>query len=216
MAFDLNTLLSSELHDIKNQMQALLSVQDYLAEQLTELPKFNDLVASIQNHSQVLNHKFIELLSVLKMQNQGFKLNVDEHWLIDTLTPIIHEIKKLHNLDVILDFDPEFNGFYDDQLLEIALHNVLINAKSAGASLVNISVIEHANGSWVINLQDDGPGFEPEQLEQGEFQPHGSQSGLGLYLISQSLQAHQRNDKRGQVLLSNSDHSGAIVQLIFP
>lgn len=216
MAFDLNTLLSSELHDIKNQMQALLSVQDDLSEQLSGQSQVSELVVRMQQHSQALNHKFIELLSVLKIQNQAFKLNIDEHWLIDTLTPIIHEVHSLHNLTVKLDFDPDFNGFYDDQLLEIAIHNVLLNAKNAGASLVTITVIEHANGSWVIELQDDGPGFEPEQLEQGEFQPQGSQSGLGLYLISQSLQAHRRNDIAGQVLLSNSDHSGAIVQLIFP
>ena len=216
MAFDTSTLLSSQLHDIKNEMQALLSLQEELAEQLAEFPEQKNILYRISEHSDSLNQRLVELLSVLKIQNTSFSPSEDEHWLIDTVTPMSLDFKRLKNFDVHCDFDVEFNQFYDEQLLEIALHNILGNAKQAGASKANISIQEFEDGHWLIEITDDGPGFEPEQLQQGEFNPQGTASGLGLYLIEQAIKAHKRNGVRGSIAIDNAENGGAKIQLIFP
>lgn len=216
MAFDTSTLLSSQLHDIKNEMQALLSLQDELSEQLTQYPEQAAVLNRISEHSNSLNQRLIELLSVLKIQNTSFAPNEDEHWLIDTITPISHDFKRLKDFDVTCNFDPEFNQFYDEQLLEIALQNILGNAKQAGANSASIDIEEFDDGHWLIEIIDDGPGFEPEQLQQGEFNPQGTASGLGLYLIEQAIKAHKRNGNRGEIALGNAVNGGARIQLIFP
>ncbi len=216
MAFDTSTLISSELHDIKNQLQSLLSVQEDLSQALIAQPQFKPLLEKIDRHSQALSHKLVELLSVLKIQNQDFKLNEDEHWLMDTLSPIAREFENLHELSFTLEFDNEFNAFYDEQLLAIALHNVFMNAKQAGAKQLNINIQEFKNGQWSINIYDNGPGFKPEQLTNGEFVPQGTQGGLGLYLIQQSMMAHKRNGQSGNISITNGDHGGAHIQLKFP
>ena len=216
MAFDFETLLSAELHDIKNQMQALLSVQEALADELVGHDRYQESLDKIQQHSQVLNYKLIEMLSILKIQHQSFEPSEDEHWLIDTLKPITHEFYNLYAMTFELDFDEEFNAFYDEQLLEIALHNVFMNANQAGAQVFKIKVEEFADGGWLIRIEDDGPGFNEEQLEKGAFSLHGTKSGLGLYLIEQAIKAHKRNDKMGSIRIQNNPKQGACVQLIFP
>ena len=83
MSFDINTLLSAQLHDLKNQMQALLNVESELNEALNMNPEQQSLMDKLQQHSSNLSHRLIELLSILKIQNQAFQPNVDEHWLMD-------------------------------------------------------------------------------------------------------------------------------------
>lgn len=216
MSFNLNTLLSAELHNIKNLMQGLNSCHETLAEQLQGQGQYQDNLANIQLHSQNLNHRLIELLSILKLQNSDFNCSEDEHWLIDTLTPLIHEFKRLNNLEVITQFDADFNGFYDEQLLEIALRNIFTNANRAGATQVTVDIQESDDASWLIQLTDNGPGFKPKHLKQDGFAPQGTQSGLGLYLIEQTISAHVRAGRTGKMQLCNHENGGAITQLIFP
>ncbi len=216
MAFDFDTLLSAELHDIKNQMQALLCVQEDLADELVGHDQYQQSLDKIQQHSQVLNYKLIEMLSILKIQHQSFEPSEDEHWLIDTLKPIIHEFSSLHDMKFELDFDQEFNAFYDEQLLEIALHNAFMNANQAGAQVFKLRVEEFDDGGWLIKIEDNGPGFNEEQLKKGAFSLHGTKSGLGLYLIEQAIKAHKRNDKTGSISIQNNPKQGACVELIFP
>ncbi len=216
MAFDYNTLLSAELHDIKNQMQALLNAQEDLAEVLKDKEQYQSYVDNVNQHSQLLNHKLMEILSILKIQNQAFTPCEDEHWLLDTLNPIIHEFTQLHGLRITHHIDKDFNGFYDEQLLEIALHNSFMNAKQIGASQLQVSVQEFSDGHWLIDIQDDGPGFKDKQLYEDTFTIQGTKNGLGLYLIQQALMAHKRNGNTGSIHIKNNPTQGACVQLIFP
>ena len=216
MAFDYNTLLSAELHDIKNQMQALLNAQEDLGEALKDAPQYQSQMASVYQHSQLLNHKLQEILSILKIQNQAFTPSEDEHWLLDTLNPIIHEFTQSHGLLISHNIDTDFNGFYDEQLIEIAVHNSFMNAKQVGATQLQLSIEEFNDGHWLIAIQDNGPGFQDKQLDEDVFTIQGGKSGLGLYLIQQALMAHKRNGKCGNIHIENNPTQGACIQLILP
>jgi len=217
MSFDINTLISSQLHDLKNQMQSMLNAQNELEDALNLSPDQQSLFESLQDHSHLLNQRIIELLSVLKMQNQSFKPNIDECWLMDTLTPIAKEFFELHGVNIQLDFDEDFNQFFDEQLLSIAVHNSCLNAFQAGANTIVISVQEHSDGRWQLDICDDGPGFDDDLLDANHhFAPSGTQHGLGLYLIEQALFAHQRANKHGEILIQNLPDKGAKLSLLFP
>ncbi|MFT6154540.1 MAG: K+-sensing histidine kinase KdpD [Bermanella sp.] len=216
MTFNSTTLLSSQLHDIKNEMQAILSLQDELAELLTELPEQATILTNISKHSESLNQRLVELLSVLKIQNTSFAPNENENWLIDTITPIVNDQKRLKQFAVIPEFDLEFNQFYDEQLVAIALNNIFGNAHQAGATEARVKVEEFNDGHWLIEIVDNGPGFKPEQLLKGEFNPQGTASGLGLYLIQQAIKTHKRNGNYGSITLENHSNGGAMIKLVFP
>jgi len=217
MGFDINTLLSAQLHDLKNQMQSLLSAQSDLEDALELSPEQQSLLEKLQDHSSHLNHRVVELLSVLKMQNQSFQPNIDECWLTDTLTPIAQEFFDLHGVTISLEFEEDFNQFYDEQLVNIAVHNACMNAFQAGADKLTIYVIEHEKGQWQLNIQDNGPGFDPDMFnDENIFTPSAGQNGLGLYLIEQAMHAHKRNHQHGQVKIQNLENGGAMVSLLFP
>lgn len=217
MSFDINTLLSAQLHDLKNQMQALLDVESELNDALQLSPEQQSLMDKLQRHSNNLSHRLVELLSILKIQNQAFQLSVDEHWLMDSVSPLAKEFFELHGLNIEANFDHDFNQFYDEQLLNIALHNACMNALQAGANKVTIEVEEHNKGQWVVIISDNGPGFESSQIDdQGDYNPHGTDNGLGLYLIEQALKAHKRNGKTGSIDICNLPSEGAQLRLIFP
>lgn len=217
MSFDANTLLSAQLHDLKNQMQSLLIAHSELEEALDLNPQQQSLLEKVHDHSHCLNHRLVELLSVLKMQNQSFQPNIDECWLMDTLTPIAKEFYELHGVNIDLNFDEDVNQFYDEQLLNIAVHNACMNAFQAGANTITINIDERPDGRWQLNISDDGPGFNDTLLNHhNHFTPSGTQNGLGLYLIEQALFAHTRANKHGEISIQNSPGKGAILSLIFP
>lgn len=216
MAFDLSILLSSELHDVKNLMQVLSDGHIELAAQLEDKPDAKQQIDKMQLHIHNLNHRLVELLSILKLQNPEFSCTEDEFWLVDTLTPLVSEYKQLHDFDIVMEFDEDFNGFYDEQLMQIALRNIFTNAKAEGANQATISLEEFNDGHWHLNIKDNGPGFPSELLSQTEFHPQGAKDGLGLYLIQEAVGAHNRAGKCGKMRLSNHENGGAITQLAFP
>lgn len=221
MPFDINTLLSAELHSIKNQMQALLSTQSDLADALSEHPEFHKQIQQVQLNGQMLSHNIIELLSVLKIQNTAFKPNVDEHWLCDSVALVIQSLGTLgKNVRIHLDFDPDLNAFYDEQLVSIAIHNCFVNSINAGANEIHVDAEELKAGSLNIIVSDNGPGFGPEQLAKGEFKPQGAASGLGLYLMEQALAVHERTVSgqllKGSVSVDNHPKGGAQITLFLP
>lgn len=216
MAFEISTLISAQLHDIKNELQALQSIQDELAIEIAQYPQATATLSRIQSHSHTLNQRIIELLSLLKLQNQDFRVSEDEHWLMDTLTPIQQHFKTHHNLTIQLMFDDDVNGFYDEQLINIAIHNIASNAVKAGATELNVSVDESNPPSWSIITHDNGPGFPQEILETSNWHPQGTDNGLGLYLIAQCIRSHCRANECGDLSLSNAPEGGAKHILNFP
>jgi len=221
MAFDVNTLLSAELHSIKNQMQALLSAQSDLADALANYPEFQKPIQLVQTNGQLLSHNIIELLSVLKIQNTAFEPNIDENWLCDTVALVIQALGAMgSDVKVQMDFDPDLNAYYDEQLISIAIHNCFVNAIHAGATEIRVEVEEQPQGSLELLIKDNGEGFNDAQLEQGEFNPKGAASGLGLYLMDQALAIHARTIngqlQRGWVKVANLDQGGACITLFIP
>jgi len=65
MAIDATTLISAQLHDIKNEMQVMQNLQDELSEFLASQPKGLDVLTNLQKHSQALSQRLVELLSML-------------------------------------------------------------------------------------------------------------------------------------------------------
>lgn len=84
----------------------------------------------------------------------------------------------------------------DGQYLKIILQNLTANAINALKQTEQGSVQWEAfqeSGKIKLSIQDNGPGFSPEQLQQlqgGEISLHGK-SGFGLYIIKEMAKAIQ-------------------------
>jgi len=101
----------------------------------------------------------------------------------------------------------------DISLLERALYNVVRNGLETGSAPVLV-VIDAQDHQLCFRVQDQGPGFAPDQLTQ-IFEPFFSTkakgTGLGLAIAKEVLTAHQ-----GHISADNCADGGACVQLCLP
>lgn len=90
--------------------------------------------------------------------------------------PPVLEAQGVEELPVLL---------YDDDQIRRALHNLVRNAKEAGASRVVLRASPVPTG-FELQLEDDGPGIPPEDLPQ-VFEPYFTRksegTGLGLAIV---------------------------------
>lgn len=97
-------------------------------------------------------------------------------------------------------------------LVELALHNLVRNAKLHGSPPIAISLSETPQ-QVCLTVRDSGPGFSKALLEHA-LEPfvHGERggTGLGLAIVQAVMAAHG-----GSVRLANHPEGGAIVELRF-
>jgi signal transduction histidine kinase len=102
----------------------------------------------------------------------------------------------------------------DADALERAVANLVENASRYARTRVDVT-IEKSNGSAVLEVRDDGPGFPPELLDHAvdrfvRGNISGS-AGLGLAIVDAIAGAHG-----GGIEISNVDAGGACVRLWLP
>lgn len=215
MAFNLNTLLSAELHDLKNQLQNVLGIEDDLLS-CDATPVIQAKLVRLKNQTNLLKDKTIELLSVIKMKQEDFRASIFENYLSDSLDGLVPELQAQYpGCAISHDVDADSSAWYDEQLLCLALRNAIVNAAQAGASSVHISAREN-NGGLIINVQDNGPGFPADLIGKNIAQLSGTEHGLGLYLIDKVMALHSRGEQIGHIELSNPQGGGGCLQLCLP
>jgi nitrogen fixation/metabolism regulation signal transduction histidine kinase len=121
----------------------------------------------------------------------------------------------------VLDLCPGPDGLAADSgRLRQLLHNLIRNAREAGGeSGVTIDIssrLDHsaATPRLLLELQDDGPGFPPQVLDN-PFEPYvtskASGSGLGLAICRKIVAEHN-----GEISLGNRADGGARVRILLP
>jgi signal transduction histidine kinase len=102
----------------------------------------------------------------------------------------------------------------DRDLLRRAFANLLTNAirYAPAESAVSVVLTPASSDSWRVTIADEGPGFDPAQLNLLRAQTHPSSSGhgLGLALVARAMSKH---DATPTILKNNP--RGALVQMQF-
>jgi len=103
----------------------------------------------------------------------------------------------------------------DPRQMRQVLMNVLLNALQAGDGTGMVRIrCRRADGRLVIAVQDSGPGFTPEALENAFtpfFTTRSEGTGLGLALSHRIVELHG-----GTIRLSNSVEGGGLVEVALP
>lgn len=215
MGFDLNTLISAELHDLKNQLQSVLSIEDDLLTSGAE-QSLQEKLIRLKNQTNLLKDKTIELLSVMKIKQEDFRASIFENYLSDSLDGIVPELQAQYpDCQISHAVDADTSAYYDEQLLCLALRNAIVNAAQAGASQVEISASEY-KGGLIICITDNGPGFPADLTGKTIAHLSGTGHGLGLYLIDKVMALHTRGSNIGHIELINPAQGGGCIQLYLP
>lgn len=205
-------LVGAVVHDLKNQLQALL---DYEQDALMRIPKrYHNLLQPILQRTTRLKNDTMQMMSLFSMeQKQAFPL--DDAWPFDTVTDAIEATSLQFPT---LKFDNRINencqGFYNENLLQLALVTLITNSAQAGASEIIISADDSAG--LTLRLEDNGHGFDPAVLRREKNTTKIDGTGLGLYFVRLIAERHSNDRQQGRVEYGNRPEGGAFVSLYLP
>ena len=120
-------------------------------------------------------------------------------------------------LDLSIAADCPPTAFFDDRLVNLALHALLANAARFARSRIVIGAAQGAGegmdknvakSGLVLYCEDDGPGWGSGATPDG--------SGLGTSICDAVAAAHVSVRRRGRLVLTTSDLGGARAELHLP
>ncbi len=218
-------LLASSVHDIKNSLGMLLNTLDAVIE---ETPISSDSqrqqFATLRGEAARINHSLIYLLGLYRLQRNELPLQIHEVYVADFLEEQIAANELLftiRQIDVVCDCDESLAGYFDPTLIAGVVGNVLVNAARYARRAIRVSAIAGANGSIIIEISDDGPGFPEKMLQpnlhtQRGIDFHSGSTSLGLFFAAEVAHLHRRGEVHGTIELSNQSAGGSAFKLTLP
>lgn len=201
------------IHDLKNQLQSLTDQQNRTISEIPE--EYHHLLMPMIIQTNQLKDDALRLVSLLRLEHQEH-FPMDECWPSDTVCNAIESCRiQYPDLMMSSNIDPDIQGFYNEQLIQLALVTLINNSAQAGATDVTLSCAEGEKGSLTFTIEDNGPGVEDEILNGTAATTKEDGTGLGLTFVRMICEAHDTAGKKGSVDLDNTEN-GARVNLLIP
>ena len=210
-------------HDLRTPLTVLKGYLDFLEQYLPDnkisqekiLSTFDKMSLSI-NRLESYTYQMSEIQRLEDIQ-VDFKL-VDYKALINQLKSSSDLL--ILNTDLNLNFKSEVkenkNLLVDSTLIMRVYENIISNSIRFAKSIIDVNIYIH-NSYLIIDIEDDGKGFNDEDLKKAlnsyyKNNPDNDKShfGLGLYISNILIKKHN-----GSINLSNSQQHGAEVTIKF-
>ncbi len=213
---DFSMVMASTVHDMKNSLASLIQAHGRWVAQLPATHRGTPEQGVIDYEFAHLNGMLVQLLGLYKLGVNQLPLRPDYHELDDFIEAqlALHQdvlasrgIVARHAVD-----DFGLPGFFDRELVGSVISNVVINAIRFARREVLITAGQ-VGEQLVIRVNDDGPGFPAQMIDQqtdyvlGINQRSGS-TGLGLYFAANIARQHQRQGVCGHIEIANGGELG--------
>lgn len=213
---DFSLLLASAVHDMKNSIGMLLSTVEKLDQSEISTDKDSESnLALLHAEASRINNDLVHLLGIYRMDQDQLSLNYQECFISEIFQDQVTNNEILfrsNNLKVKIECDEALSWFFDQQLIEDVICNVLINAAKYANSSICLKA-EIVEPFLKVSVLDDGNGYpekmlsSPEELKKGLDFATGS-TQLGLFFASRIASEHQNGERRGYIRLENYDGGG--------
>ncbi len=218
------TVLASTVHDMKNSLSLLMGQLDNLSIKLEAGSENQQSVSSIRYESSRINQSLMQLLSLYKLENNQLSIQITEVEVVDFIEDCVatHSLLAENNgIELKVDCDDSIIWFFDQDMVGIAINNILGNSIRYTKKQVVVSV-KVVDGQLIIQIDDDGQGYpesmidNPEQFIKKVNYNTGS-TGLGLFFSATIALNHQRSGRQGSIRLSNDGLlNGGSFQITLP
>ncbi len=209
----LGEMAAGAAHEMNNPLAIISGRSQLLARQLDD-PKLKGMAQQIVDRSHELSGMITALRSFAEPTLPVCKpVEIAEllERVVDQINP---ESKGKRRVNLVVDADlPQM--FVDPEQITRAVHELVRNAlEAAGSAQVQVRVqIDSLDGRLIIQVKDDGPGLSDHALVHAfdpffSEKPAGRQSGLGLAVARQLVEAHG-----GQLTLENGPEAGAVATI---
>ncbi|MBI5057548.1 MAG: HAMP domain-containing histidine kinase [Nitrospirae bacterium] len=213
---DFPAFLASMAHDMKNSLSMLLNTLEEVNGICTaETCPSHKRLSQVQYEATRVNNNLIQLLTLYKMDNDQFSVNISQYSVIDLLEDTMMQNKPLldfKGIEVSAVCDDDLSWFFDQGLISGVINNVLNNAFRYAKARIKIRAAEK-DGWLVLSIEDDGRGYPSEMLGTGgqanrrvSFKT--GSTGLGLYFASIIAMMHKNKGKEGFISLTNGGEYG--------
>lgn len=216
-----NSILASSIHDMKNSLAVLLNDLETLEQQL---PKDDSTLKQMRHQGQRLNNNFMQLLSLYRIDNKQYTINITENCIYDTLEEAYLENEILLNsksIALTIDCDESLLWYYDKAMLQGSINTLINNAYRYANS--NITLKAEINNKMLhIQIMDDGPGYPTHMLKNmqninTDIDFQNGNTGLGIYFARTIAEAHINKNQHGYIQLSNNGiNKGACFAIVLP
>ncbi|MBJ3786685.1 sensor histidine kinase [Devosia sediminis] len=196
------TLLNSVSHDLRTPLSTVLGASSTLIELGDRLaPEVkDDLVVSIREEAERLNHYIGNLLDMSRLEGGGVKLRLEPASVETILRTAASRLsRRLGEHSVAYDFPAALpDVVVDPGLLEQAVVNILENAIAYSPDNTEISIAAYEDrAKVVISIEDEGKGIPTAELERvfdkfrrlEEPTDRGKGVGLGLSITRGFIEA---------------------------
>jgi two-component system sensor histidine kinase ChvG len=193
-------------HELKNPLTSLRSAVETLPLAKTEESR-GRLLAVIQHDVRRLDRLISDISDASRLDAELQRQEaqpVDLGKLLSTVVTVANEVKREDGVTVKLAFDGAgpFVALGHDSRLGQVIDNLIENARSFSPPQATVRVTcRRVRNEIEIIVDDDGPGIRPEALEKiferfytdRPNQSFGQNSGLGLSISRQIVEAHDGN-----------------------
>lgn len=183
----LGTMAASVAHELRNPLGIIEGTSDVIQKKYGK--EDDELFSYIPDEISRLNRLIDEFLTFARTP----KLNIDKLNLTSLTEHISRSLKPEYRNKLIISDFPQHQLKTDQQLLERALFNIILNAFQASPDStpihLNISVSKKSVLSFVI--EDEGPGIpgtNPENIFKPFFTTKEQGTGLGLAITQRIIQ----------------------------
>lgn len=222
---DFASILAFSVHDAKNSLSLLLSTLDEILSHCAPLscPSYRQF-SQLQYEANCVNNNLIQLLTLYKMDNSQYPLNISHLSIYEFIDEYILEIKPLFDFKGIKieeDFHEDIFWFFDGDLISVVLNNVFNNAVRFTNGKIKVSAQED-NGYLVMTIEDDGEGYPDHMLASKTQAMKGislktGSTGLGLYFSDMVARLHKNRGKEGFISMRNGGaYGGACFSISIP
>lgn len=212
-------LLADISHELRSPLTRL-KMATGLA-QLQSPPENQNYLLRIEKEANQLDKMIADVLQVSRLEAKSQTLSLHKQSMQVILEHVLNDAQfEAKQTNKILQVEGELNIDIncDDSLIASALENVLRNAIKYAAHKITIKLA--VKESINIEINDDGPGVEPQNLTR-LCEPFFRQSdardrtsggtGLGLAIAKNAITAHS-----GSLTLHNQTQGGLSVRIVLP
>jgi len=205
-------LVAAVIHDLKNQLQALL---DYEQDAISQIPpQYHPHLQPILQRTNRLKNDTMQMVSLFRLEQQQ-QFPMDDAWPRDTASNAIESTQiQYPTIQISNDIGEDCQGFYNENLIHLALVTLITNAAQAGATRIQISADD--SQSLRLIVEDNGHGFDESILSGEKDTTRTEGSGMGLFFVKLIAEAHKQGEQKGQIEISNRAQGGATVTVLLP
>jgi two-component system phosphate regulon sensor histidine kinase PhoR len=204
-------------HELRTPVAAIFSAAETLETTIDGDPEASrDFIAMIQRNAARLRNLVDDLLDLSRIESQDFAVHlesVDPAEVARAVVDLFRERAVKKRIEIVTEYAPGCQALADRRGLEHVLTNLIDNAVKYCLKDDKLTIRTHAaEGSILVDVEDDGPGIERQHLprlferfyrvDPGRSREMGG-TGLGLSIVKHLVEA-----MRGTITVDSEPGNG--------